>query len=249
MKLSPEVISVLDASTCSERSLALPPIQLDRKLYIEVNKALEALGGKWSKKERVHLFDENPADAIADVITTGSVEDRRKALQFFETPESLADELVFMADIKRTHYVLEPSAGRGSIVRAIKKNQPEAAVFAIEIDPKHTASLGGTTAGFWAADFLKEVPNSIYDRIVANPPFAKQQDIAHVTHMYRFLKPGGFLLSVMSDSVRWRMDRKSVDFRAFVEANGGKLVKLPEGSFKASGTMVSTCYVAINKAA
>lgn len=87
MKLSKEVISVLDAAMCEGSHLYLagsPNHQpdtprLDRKLYEAVNKALAALGGKWKGgKAQAHVFDESPADAISDAIVTGD----RRSVEF-----------------------------------------------------------------------------------------------------------------------------------------------------------------------
>lgn len=36
---------------------------------------------------------------------------------FYPTPAELADKMVAMADLKRVHFVLEPSAGKGNNIR------------------------------------------------------------------------------------------------------------------------------------
>jgi hypothetical protein len=45
MRLESDVLSALDAAEINDHSLKLVA-QLDRQLYVKVNKALEALGGK-----------------------------------------------------------------------------------------------------------------------------------------------------------------------------------------------------------
>jgi hypothetical protein len=64
LKLDNDVLNVLIESRIEGMSLFLPPKQLERKLYESVNKALVALGGKWNKKAKAHLFDHNPTDDI-----------------------------------------------------------------------------------------------------------------------------------------------------------------------------------------
>ena len=81
-----------------------------------------------------------------------------------------------------------------------------------------------------------------------NPPFAKQQDIEHVTHAFRCLKPAGRLVSVMSAGVVFRETKLAREFRAFMEKRGG-YERNPEGSFKVSGTNVNTVTVWLDKAA
>jgi 16S rRNA G1207 methylase RsmC len=82
-----------------------------------------------------------------------------------------------------------------------------------------------------------------------NPPFAKQADIAHVTHAHQFLKPGGLLVAVMSNSVTFRGGRVAEGFRALLAEVGGSLEPLPEGSFQVSGTGVNTIIATLPAAA
>ena len=51
-KISDEVRDVLARSTITETSVKLPPGQLERKLYEQVNKALTGSGGRWDRGER-----------------------------------------------------------------------------------------------------------------------------------------------------------------------------------------------------
>jgi 16S rRNA G1207 methylase RsmC len=80
-----------------------------------------------------------------------------------------------------------------------------------------------------------------------NPPFAKGQDICHVAHALKFLRPGGRLVAIMSAGTASRDDRASRDFRALIEARGGTIEELSEGAFKASGTNVRTVIVTFDK--
>ena len=67
-KLSPEALAVLDSDVIIRGSFLSIEKPLDRKLYVEVNAALEALGGKWDRKSKAHVFGEGPADALDQVI-------------------------------------------------------------------------------------------------------------------------------------------------------------------------------------
>lgn len=49
----------------------------------------------------------------------------------------------------------------------------------------------------------------------------------------------------MSAGVLFRQDRRSVEFREFVERRGGRFEELPEGAFRLSGTMVRTIVVTL----
>lgn len=197
---------------------------------------------------------------MADALATGTVLDFRKEFQFFETPEEVARELARRADLKPGQRVLEPSAGTGNLVKAVFDVAPVDLV-AVEINP----SLGKRCSGreidlgvrplpagrreTRCADFLETTPEILgtFDRIIANPPFSRQQDILHVTHMLSFLRPGGRLVSVMSPRWTYGEDRRCRAFRALVQEAGGEWTPLPEGSFKASGTSVDTGILEVSR--
>jgi len=96
--------------------------------------------------------------------------------------------------------------------------------------------------------FFDVVPTPIYDKVVMNPPFEKQADIDHVLHAFKFLKPGGRLVSIMASSVTFRENKKTLDFKELVDLHGFIEHNLA-GAFKASGTMVNTVTVVLDKAA
>lgn len=56
MNIDSKVLDVLGNSTMDGNSLKLTG-QLDRSLYVAVNKVLELAGGKWNRKSQSHLFD------------------------------------------------------------------------------------------------------------------------------------------------------------------------------------------------
>jgi hypothetical protein len=80
-----------------------------------------------------------------------------------------------------------------------------------------------------------------------NPPFEKLQDVAHVLHAFNMLKDDGRLVAIMSPSAFFRSDKKCQDFRDWFEQLGGEKIDLPAGSFKDSGTNVSSVMVVIDK--
>ena len=66
---------------------------------------------------------------------------RKKLFQFYETPSALADAMVLQVlPIKAGMRVLEPSAGDGALIDAILRVQPQAQVYALELDPKQSPS-------------------------------------------------------------------------------------------------------------
>jgi hypothetical protein len=102
------------------------------------------------------------------------------APQLFPTPPELAARMVAEANIEPGSVVLEPSAGTGNLVRAIREAAPAAVVHAVEINPSLAAQIRAAgildeTAGdsVVCADFLEiERPSPAPDRVVMNPPFS-----------------------------------------------------------------------------
>lgn len=217
--------------------------------------ALEALGGSWSRKRQGFWWRDgvNPQELIGEALASGAIIDP-KAAEFFATPAELARQIVKLADIRPGALVLEPSAGEGSLVRAIIRQQPEVTIWAWEavgvLLMKLTGSrlesgirkggLNPVHGDFLLADLGVE---RRVDRVVMNPPFSKGQDIEHVTHALTFLKPDGLLVAIMSAGIEFRDDHRTREFRGLLDELGGTIARNPEGSFKPSGTEVRTVTV------
>lgn len=246
MQVLPEIVNLLERGRADGARFFLPEGQLERKTYEAVNKVLDALGGRWSRRDRAHLFDRDVEGAIEDVILTGTAVNRKQTLGFFETPDGLADELALTAQIAPEARVLEPSAGKGALIRAVRKFSPTADIAAVELDLGHCSVLGAMGEVAFCGDFLSLRPDPNFDRVVMNPPFRKQADIDHVLQAWRWLRPGGRLVSVMSAAVTFRENRKTAEFREFVAVHG-RVRDVPAGMFRASGTDVNTCYVVLDK--
>ncbi len=245
-QVSREVLEVLSRSTVEGLILRLPAGQLERKLYEAVNKVLEACGGQWNRKAKAHVFSIDPEALIADICNTGVIM-LAPDLGWFPTPPAVVAMLMERADGQPGMTLLEPSAGEGAIVGAALALGYK--VTALELDPGRWRTLsvrhGADAAVSSVGDFLQFDPIARFDRVVMNPPFAKQADIAHVRHAHRWLAPKGRLVSVMGAGVSFRGDRKATEFRAWLDDLGGTMEPLPDGSFIASGTGVSTVVVTI----
>lgn len=254
MKISQEVQQILSAAEVTGNMLRLTG-QLDRPTYQAVDKVIKVLGGKWDRKSGTHVFGEDVEDVIDAVIATGEYVDTKKIHQQFFTPQVLAARVVELADIQHGDTVLEPSCGPGAIVAEIIKKTPADNVIAFEIDAKQHAIceekyLKGSAAETSICDFLHMIPvEPSADKICMNPPFSKAQDVIHVTHAMRFLKPGGTLVAIMSPGVKFRQGKKYDEFRALMDAHKGEMFDVDEGAFKESGTQIRTVIVRMRKPA
>lgn len=261
-KLDDEVIRALSSMEINGNKARLNG-QLSRSIYTRTNKALEAIGGKWISKEKAHVFGEDVdvSARIEEAIISGEVTDTKKAYDFFETPRKVALQVARAAQIEPGMKVLEPSAGKGALAIAaldVTYREPGQGVASrpIELDlyelqPELHAILSNdkrlADAQVTCRDFLTLPLNPVYDRVVMNPPFSGQKDIAHVLHAWAMLKPGGRLAAVMSSGVTFRANKATAAFRVMVHTQKGTITDLPDGSFEESGTGVRTVLVTMEK--
>ena len=244
-KLSNAALAVLEGVEIVGREVRITDGQLDRKLYVEVNAALEALGGAWNRKAKAHLF-EDPSDALDQVLVDGEWSDRKRDFDQFFTPAALAKIVVERANVKGK-IVLEPSAGHGALALEALR-QGAGGVQCVEFDVKCASEL--TKLGFAnvrCCDFIEWAAHGIdFDVCVMNPPFARKQDVDHVTAAFGCVRHGGRLVAIMSAGTTFRSDKKTAAFRALVDKYGA-IEKLPDNSFRESGTNVSTVLVVLDK--
>lgn len=220
-------------------------VPLSRPDYMALNKVLEGCGGKWDKKVKAHVFPEDAAEILDAAMLTGEWTDKKRNFDQFDSPPDVVDMVIARAKIGAGMLVLEPQAGLGFL--ATEAAQRGAFVETHEIDPMRVEVLKQNPAVQLVreGDFLLEQPRRIYDRVIMNPPFSKQQDIDHVLHALKFVAPGGILVSVMSAGVLFRTNIKTRKFRDQIIELGGVFENIPEGAFKSSGTMVRSVIVKV----
>lgn len=248
MKINEAILNIMGECSIEGNTVFLPQGQLERKVYTDVNKCLESIGGKWNKRVKGHVFDDNPADLLDNLIITGETTDLKKEYQFFPTPRSIAEKMCDMADIKSDSFVLEPSCGKGNLADVIWERSP-GQLLGVELNGEMGKHLNGKTYNtYLGVNFLDfNEKGGYWDRIIMNPPFSKQQDVDHILHAFGILKDGGLLVSVVSESPFFRSNKKSVEFRDFLDRNDAEVTTLPEGAFRESGTMVRTRIIKVGK--
>lgn len=162
--------------------------------------------------------------------------------QLFPTPDDLADRMVELADIGPQDVIIEPSAGTGAILRAIKKAEEGAKVTAVEINRALFERLNTTYEGINChhGDFLEFTHFEGVTRILMNPPFSSGQDIQHIQHALGMLTNGGRLVAICANG-----PRQNAQLRPIVEQYGGTWEVLPSDTFKEAGTSVNTVLMAL----
>lgn len=151
----------------------------------------------------------------------------------FPTPPELARRVVELAEIEPGVTVLEPSAGTGNLVAAIRESV-DTEVVGVEVNRELCAALGRRFQSFElnvrCADFLAcNGDLGKFERIVMNPPFDHGSDIKHVRHALGMLRPGGRMVSIVAAGPKQR--------EAFSDAD--EWIDLPDGSFPGTGVQTA----------
>ncbi len=242
------VEDILKHCTLEDSVLKLPKVQFNKKSYAEAKKWIEEAGGSWqSGKIQGFTFPFNP-ERVFSILKEGKRCNLQQEYQFFETPPQLADWLVMLAGgIHENDTVLEPSAGRGALIKAIHRACPSVTVECYELIPENREFLHSLdNVIILDEDFTKDSVGS-YTKIIANPPFSGNQDIEHVRIMYKLLEKGGTLAAITSSHWKIASEKKCVDFRNWLEEVHGEVFEIGAGEFKESGTSISTMAVVIRK--
>lgn len=235
-----DILEILESAYVQDNILFLDSGSLDRKTYLKVNKVLESLGGQWNRNKKGHVFDEDPQEILDNVINTGFYE-KESDFGYFPTPAAIVEKIIEYAKIEPHHTILEPSAGQGHIIEGLESSENVVCGELLERNREILIKKGFRVK---FENFLEH--HEKYDRIIMNPSFVKQADIDHVNHAYSLLNPGGKLVSVMSQGVTFRTNKKTVEFRKLIDEKG-LYEELPENSFHTSGTEVNTVLVVLNK--
>ena len=261
-RISQDVLDVLRTSTITAAHLELPPGQLERKRYLKVDKVLTRLRGTWDKKQKGHLFAEDPRPLFALVFEIGTMPPKNPTA-YYPTPDEVADLLLTseaLADYripKNATKILEPSAGTGNLARAVRAYcvregiiSPTGQLDCCEIVPAFVERLREQAFPVVGTDFLAFKPAWGYHAMVMNPPFSVDGDACayatHILHAWDLLAPGGVILALAPEGIEFRKHTALKPLQDLIKNHGGS-VSLPAGAFKKSGTGVKTRMIGLRK--
>jgi predicted RNA methylase len=185
-----------------------------------------------------------------------------KNLGFYETDADTAARLLDRLSVsylmkEKGARVLEPSAGNGALADEVRRLGGN--VQCVELDTGRAAVLRSKGFRVIEGDFLRiephQIPGGLFDGVIMNPPFDLGRDCDHVRHALKFLKPGGWLLAIMSARAELSEDKRCASFRAMLAkdcqpSNNWRrefFQDLPAGSFAHAGTNVNTVTLALFK--
>jgi hypothetical protein len=143
-------------------------------------------------------------DGMKDALKAGGAQ-TVVAHQLYPTPPDIAARMVELADIEGGMCVLEPSAGTGNLVQAVR-DAVDTKVLAYEINAGLCSAIRSRFQPYACqviqGDFLAVEPQYKYPRILMNPPFENASDIKHIKHALTFLAEGGRLVGICADGPR-----------------------------------------------
>lgn len=119
----------------------------------------------------------------------------QKVGDFYPTTKSVVQKMLTLAQLKPHHQVLEPSAGSGNLAKAIAQLDVSK-IDCFEINSLLQKALKLQNFNLIGDDFLASIPQPIYARVIANPPFGGNGVARHTQHAFKFLQPGGKLITL-----------------------------------------------------
>lgn len=169
----------------------------------QIDEAMVHLGGV--KNDMGYRFDYDPTKAFKYIARMGVLPDR-SSYQFYPTQEELADDMAWTLArlMGRWEYFtfIEPSAGQGALIDAVKGRRKNTRPVAVEIDPLNCKVLESKGYITHNKDFLLYKPEELFDAVIMNPPFNQGQAEAHVRHAFEMLTEDGCLVACLPASFR-----------------------------------------------
>ena len=247
MDVDEETIGILKKGIIQDNVYYLPKIQLERNVYEKVNKVLLALGAKWNRKKKGHIFEYDISNMLQNVYKEKRVTNWKKQTEYFYTPKNVINIMFGTIPLYYNEQLefLEPSCGKGHIADEITTLFPNSKVTCIEINPYHCEFMKQKGYNPICTDFLTVEPEEKYDVIIMNPPFKEQKE--HIMHAYKFLKNNGYLVTVATSSVLQLSNKKGQEFKKWFQEKNGAWYKLPQNSFKEAGTNVNAILLIFEK--
>jgi len=232
----PTLLDEIALLTVRGQRIDLPALQLQH--YARIKALIQNAGGRYARNG--FSFGAGcDVEAMLSQLRAGEQPNPKKERQAFFTPPTVATETVAAAAEVlgglAGRRILEPSGGEGALADAARAAGAE--VVAVESHGPSVQILRNKDYEVLEQDFLSLDPEAtgLFDAVIANPPFTGGQDIAHVAHMWRFLRAGGVLVSLMSPGWRTGRTRTQREFLDFTKAMDARIEELPPGAFKGSG--------------
>lgn len=240
--------------------------QLRPAVWSKIKTVLEKAGAVYVIGSSAFDFqpDQDAQTIVSAALTAGRVMGAPNAEGFVPTPSEVAADLVYVhAELSPQHgrrlRVLEPSAGAGRFVAAIRAHLGTqwCDITAVEPDARRAAQIptdDATTVHVETFEAFAEralAAGDRFDAVVMNPPFAVPGSAAlwadHLMTAWQLLAPGGRLVAIVPASVlhdgRTGRVRDAADLMH--RHGGGELLDMD--TFAESGIKVATAVVWLDR--
>lgn len=125
----------------------------------------------------------------------------RREADFYATPlETIYSFLDVYDGIKDDDFILEPSAGNGNIIKALRDRDYGNLIDAVELREEECDNLKMWADNVYIGDFLNMSVYPTYDVIIGNPPYKLAQEF--VDKCLSLLRPGGRLIFLLRTNFR-----------------------------------------------
>ena len=146
--------------------------------------------------------------------------------------------------------ILEPFAGDGKIIKELQKYSYNS-IDAVELNQNKYNNIVNNNfrdCTVYHNDYLKFIPNKLYDCIIAAPPFKNNEDLLHIMKMYNELKPHGIIVSLTSPYWLTNNEPTQILFRKWLADNkiAHSLYMLPDKTFIEKDKSIPTAILIIN---
>lgn len=120
----------------------------------------------------------------------------RREADFYATPvEAVYSFLDSYDGIRPEDSILEPSAGNGNIIKALRSRGYENYISAVELREEEAVHLVGLADHIYIGDFLDGNTVGQFDVIIGNPPYSMAQEF--IDKALSLLAPGGKLIFLL----------------------------------------------------
>lgn len=204
---------------------------LENNDTVLLKKTLDAVYVQQNKK-----YTENQLQQYISLLENKSF-DSVTGLDYYPTPPDIVQKALNSISIQCGDRVLEPSAGKGNFLDAVKSAYGDCiSLYAIELSAYNREILELKGYDIIGDDFLQFAvvstnkrgiatldPSVKFDKIVMNPPFMKGMDYVHLQKAFELLKEDGELVAILPASSYVGLGREATSKRNFIERNGGSI--------------------------
>lgn len=218
-----------------ENYLILPEKWFSPNLYKNLDEFLKTFNCKRVKYNKRTAYLNNGDFTNKQIIEIGKQlkgVSLSTKFDYFPTPQELCEKVQELAEIQANDTILEPSAGTGSLLKGLNKNN----IQCVELNPILAQIL--KTQGFKVCNKAFEDVKSVstFNKILMNPPFSNRLDAKHILDAFNnYLEQDGILVAIHSAGILQATDKHSKAFQKLYQQYGVKQIRIEAGAFKNSG--------------